>query len=95
MLLLIFILFPIVCIFFSFFFIISFVLYFQFDGKEMRNIRLKSKIVHKLFYIFHFAYIILTSLALITFGYMILAVLILAIPIIIIIRKIRKKKYDF
>ena len=95
MLLLILILFPIVCIFFSFFIIISFVLYFQFDGKELRNIRLKSKIIHKLFYIFHFAYIILTSLALITFGYMVLAVLILAIPIIIIIRKIRKKKYDF
>ena len=95
MLLLILILFPIVCIFFSFFIIISFVLFFHFDGKELRNIRLKSKIIRKLFYIFYFAYIFLSSLALITFGYMILAALILAIPIIIIIRKLRKKKYDF
>jgi hypothetical protein len=95
MLLLILILSPIVCIFFSLFSIFSFVLYFYFDGKEMRNIRLKSKLSHKIFYIFYFAFIILTGLALIPFGYMCLAMLLIAIPIIIIIRKVKKKKYDF
>ena len=95
MLLLILILLPIVCAFFSFFIIISYAIYFQLDKKELRNVNLKSKIAHKIFYAFYLAFIFLISLALITFGYMCLVVLILAIPIIIIIMKVKKKKYDF
>ena len=95
MLLLILILFPILCIFFSFFAIISFVMYFHFDGKELRNARLKSKVSHKIFYIFYFAYIFLSALSLMTFGYMLLALLIVTIPVIIIVKKIRKQKNDF
>ena len=94
-LLLILILFPIVCIFFSFFAIFSFVMYFHFDGKELKNARLKSKISHKIFYIFYFSYIFLSSLSLLPFGYMLLVLLIITIPIIIIIKKIRKQKNDF
>ena len=94
-LLLILILFPIICIFFSFFAIISFAMYFHFDGKELRSVRLHSKAANKIVYIFYFAFIISISLALIPFGYMCLALLIIAIPIIVIIKKCRKKKYDF
>ena len=94
-LLLILILLPIICIFFSFFGIILFVLYFYFDGKELRNARLKSKIAHKIFYVVYFLFIFFIALSLIPFGYMCLAVLIFAIPIIIIVKKVRKKKYDF
>ena len=94
-LLLILILFPIICLFFSFFAIFSFVLYYQFDGKELRNIRIHSNIAKKVFYIIFFAFIFLIALALIPFGYMCLALLIIAIPIIIIIKKARKKKDDF
>ena len=94
-LLLVLILLPIICIFFSFFGIILFVLYFYFDGKELRNARLKSKIAHKIFYVVYFLFIFFIALSLIPFGYMCLAVLIFAIPIIIIVKKVRKKKYDF
>ena len=94
-LLLILILFPIICIFFSFFAIISFAMYFHFDGKELRSVRVHSKVANKIIYIFYFAFIISISFALIPFGYMCLAVLIITIPIIIIIKKARKKKYDF
>ena len=94
-LLLILILLPIICVFFSFFAIISFAMYFHFDGKNLRSVRLHSKVANKIVHIFYFAFIISVSLALIPFGYMCLAVLIIAIPIIIIIKKLRKKKYDF
>ena len=94
-LLLILILFPIICIFFSFFAIISFALYFHFDGKYLKSVRLHSKVLNKIAHIFYFAFIFTISLALIPFGYMCLGILIIAIPIIIIIKKIRKKKYDF
>ena len=70
-------------------------MYFHFDGKELRSVRLHSKAANKIVYIFYFAFIISISLALIPFGYMCLALLIIAIPIIVIIKKCRKKKYDF
>ena len=93
-LLLILILFPIICIFFSFFLIGSFVMYFQFDGKEVRNVRFHNKSAHKAFYIFYILFILFISLGLIPFGYICLVLLIFAIPILIIINKIRKKKGD-
>lgn len=95
MLLLILILFPIICIFFSIFSIFSFAMYFHFDGKELKSVRLRSKVAHKIVHLFYFAFISSISLALIPFGYMCLAVLIIAIPIIIIIKKVRKKRSDF
>ena len=95
-LLLILILLPIIFIFFSFFEIFSFVLYFQFDGKELRNVRFKSKIANKIFYILYILFVIFISIALIPFGYISLVILLLAIPILIIINKCRKKKrHDF
>ena len=86
---------PIICIFFSFFLIFFFVMYFQLDGKELRNIRIHSKIAHKIFYKIFFSFIFLIALALIPLGYICLSLLIIAIPIIIIIKKIRKKKEVF
>lgn len=88
------ILLPIICIFFSFFLIFVFVFFNQLDGKELRNVRLRSKAAHKAFYIFYFLFVILISLALIPFGYMCLVLLIIIIPILIIINKCRKKKTD-
>ena len=85
------ILLPIIIIFFSFFLIGSFVMYFQFDGKEIRNIRFHSKCPHKTFYRFYFLFILLISIGLIPFGYICLVLLILSIPIFIIINKTRKK----
>ena len=90
-LLIILILLPIICIFFSFFSIISFVLYFHFDGKELRNVRFHSKLAHKIFYTFYIVFILFISIALISFGYICLALLILSIPLLIIINKIKKK----
>ena len=94
-LLLVLILLPIICIFFSFFLIFCFVMYYQFDGKELRNVSIHSKIPHKIFYVIFFLFIFFIALALIPFGYMCLALLIVAIPIIIIIKKARKNKDDF
>ena len=95
-LLFILILLPIIFIFFSFFEIISFALYFQFDGKELRNVRFKSKMAHKIFYTLYKLFLIFISIALIPFGYISFVILLLAIPILIIINKCRKKKrYDF
>ena len=95
LLLIILILFPIICIFFSFFAIISYAMYFHFDGKKLRSVRLHTKVSDKIFYAFYFSFIILLSLGLIPFGYMCLALLIIAIPVIIIIKKVRKNKNDF
>ena len=86
------ILFPIICIFFSFFSIGSFIMYFQFDGKELRNVRFHSKIAHKIFYILYALFYLCISIGLIPFGYICLVILILLIPILIIINKIKKKK---
>ena len=91
-LLFILILLPIIIIFFSFFLIFSFIMYFQFDGKELRNVRFHSKSAHKIFYYCYFLFIIFISIGLIPFGYICLVLLILAIPIFIIINKIKKKK---
>ena len=93
-LLIILILSPIICILFSFFLIGSFIMYFQFDGKEVRNVRFHSKSAHKAFYIFYILFFIFISLGLIPFGYICLALLLFAIPILIIINKIKKKKGD-
>ena len=93
-LLLILILAPIICIFFSFFEIISFVLYFQFDGKELRNVRFHKKVAHKIFYLLYLFFIVFISIGLIPFGYMCLVILLLSIPILIIRSKIKKKTKD-
>ena len=91
-LLVILILFPIICIFFSFFLIFSFVMYFHFDGKELRNVRFHSKLAHKIFYMFYAVFIVCISIGLIPFGYICLVLLILAIPILIIVNKIKNIK---
>ena len=70
-------------------------MYFHFDGKKLRSVRLHTKVSDKIFYVFYFSFIILLSLGLIPFGYMCLALLIIAIPVIIIIKKVRKNKNDF
>ena len=90
--LLILIILPIICIFFSLFSIISFVLYFHFDGKELRGVTIHSKPAGKAFYLFYFLAIVCISIGLIPFGYMCLIILLLSIPILIIISKIKKKK---
>jgi hypothetical protein len=88
------ILLPIIIIFFSFILIFFFIMYFQFDGKELRNVRFHSKIAHKIFYILYIAFIIFISIGLIPFGYMCLVILLLSIPLLIIINKIKKKSSD-
>ena len=93
-LLIILILLPIIIILFSFFLIGFFIMYFQFDGKEVRNVRFHSKSAHKAFYIFYILFFIFISLGLIPFGYICLVLLLFAIPILILINKIRKKKGD-
>lgn len=93
-LLIILILLPIICILFSFFIIGSFIIYFQFDGKEVRNVRFHKKSSHKAFYTFYLLFFIFISLDLIPFGYICLVLLLFSIPILIIINKIRKKRGD-
>ena len=90
--LLLLILLPIICIGFSFFLIGFFVFVIQFDGKEIRNVTFHSKPAQKAFYIFYFSFIFCICLALIPFGYICLVILLLSIPILLIINKIRKKK---
>ena len=86
------ILFPIICIFFSFFAIGAFIMYFQLDGKELRHIRFHSKVFHKIFYTLYKLFYLCISIGLIPFGYICLVILILLIPILIIINKIKKKR---
>ena len=93
-LLIILILLPIILILFSFFLIGFFIMYFQFDGKEVRNVRFHKKSSHKTFYIFYILFFIFISLGLIPFGYICLVLLLITIPILIIMNKLRKRKGD-
>ena len=90
-LLLIFVILPVVIAFFSIFEGIIFVIAFVLDGSAMKNIKLKTPMNHKLFYKIVYGFFLCLSIAFIPFGYISLALLIIAIPILCIYYKITKK----
>ena len=89
--LLIFVIFPIILVFFSVFEAFLFIVSFVLDGSVMRNIKLKKICTHKFFYKITYGFYIVISIAYIPFGYLSLAVLTVAIPIFCIVNKIRNK----
>ena len=90
-LLIIFVLLPIVIMFFSIFAVILYIITFVLDGSYMKHIKLKSDFSHRFFYKIVYLFFIFIGFAYIPIGYMSLAVLIaIAIPGICIFHKIRQ-----
>ena len=89
--LLIFVILPIIVVFFSIFEACLFVITFVLDGSAMKNIKLNSQLAHKVFYKLAYGFYILIGVAYIPFGYVSLVVLVVFTPIICIINKIRNR----
>ena len=90
--LLIFIIFPIIIVFFSIFEAALFIVTFVLDGSVMKNIKLKSLNAHKFFYKIVYGFFIAIGVAFIPFGYLSLAVFIVFMPIFLIVNKIKQKR---
>ena len=89
--LLIFVIFPIVLVFFSVFEASLFIITFVLDGSVMGNIKLKSICTHKFFYKVTYGFYIVISIAYIPLGYLSIALFTIAMPIYCIVNKIRNK----
>ena len=92
--LIIFILLPVIIVFFSLFEIVLFIISFVLDGSGMKNIKLKSRFLHKLFYKIVYAFFVAIGVAYIPLGYMSLVVLAIFAPAACIFNKIREKNDD-
>ena len=89
--LLIFVIFPIILVFFSVFEASLFIVIFVLDGSIMRDVKLKSICTHKFFYKVTYGFYIAISIAYIPLGYLSIAVFTIAMPIVCIVNKIRDK----
>ena len=89
-----FVLLPVVIVFFSLFAVILYIISFVLDGSYMKNIKLNSMILHKLFYKIIYLFFIMIGIAYIPVGYMSLAGICIIAPIYCIINKIRMKNDD-
>ena len=90
-LLIIFVLLPIVIVFFSLFAVILYIITFVLDGSYMKHIKLKSEFSHRFFYKIVYLFFIFIGFAYIPIGYISLAVfIVIAIPGICIYHKIRQ-----
>ena len=83
----IFILLPFCIAFFSLFEILTYVFAILIEKSGLRNVKLKSKIAHKIFYRIFLLFYVLISIALIPFGYFSLALIIFMIPLVCLIQK--------
>ena len=89
--LIIFIILPIILVFFSIFEAFLYIISFVLDGSAMKNIKLKSVYAHKIFYKLVYGFFIAIGLAYIPIGYLSLVLFALAAPIICIINNVREK----
>ena len=89
--LIIFIILPIILVFFSIFEAFLYIISFVLDGSAMKNIKLKSVFAHKIFYKLVYGFFIAIGFAYIPIGYLSLVLFALAAPIICIINNFREK----
>ena len=90
-LLIIFVILPVIIVFFSLFEVCLFIITFVLDGSAMKNIKLKSLIMHKFFYKIVYLFFIMIGIAYIPVGYISLVVFSFALPAYCIINKLRIK----
>ena len=90
-LLIIFIILPIVLVFFSIFGACLYIISFVLDGSAMKNIKLKSIFAHKLFYKIVYGFFVAIGFAYIPIGYMSIALFIIFAPFICIFNNLRDK----
>lgn len=93
-LLAIFIVLPIVLIFFSFIVIGFYVVTFVLDDSSMKNIRIKNQNISKAFHIVMYCFYIMTSIACIPVGYLSISAAVIGIPSMCIVNWIRNKKEE-
>lgn len=91
-LLLIFVAFPIIMIFFSFVVIGIYMVMFVLDGSTMKNVKIKSKLLSKVFNILVYSSYGFISLASLGIGYLTLGILFLVVPILGIVNKCKRQK---
>ena len=89
--LIIFVILPVIIVFFSIFEVILYIISFVLDGSAMKNIKLKTLFTHKLFYKIVYLFFISIGIAYIPLGYMSLVILAIASPIFCIINRIRMR----
>ena len=89
--LIIFVILPVIIVFFSIFEVVLYIISFVLDGSAMKNIKLKSLFTHKLFYKIVYLFFISIGIAYIPLGYMSLVILAIASPIVCIIKRIRMR----
>ena len=92
--LIIFVILPVIVVFFSIFEACLYIVTFVLDGSAMKNIKLKSLFAHKLFYKIVYGFFIAIGFAFIPIGYISLVLLIISGPIFFIFNKIREKNDD-
>ena len=92
--LLIFVIFPIILVFFSVFEASLFIVTFVLDGSIMNNIKLKSICAHKFFYKIIYGFYITISIAYIPLGYLSIVVFAIGMPIVCIVNKIRDRNEE-
>jgi hypothetical protein len=85
----------VVFVFFSFLAISFYYFYYHFDITGLRTPKLRSPKAKKAFYVIFGLFVLCLSTALIPFGYMLLVLFILSIPIMIIYSKVKKKDSSF
>ena len=94
-LIIIFILFPFCIAFFSLIEILTYVFGFLIEKSGLRNVRLKSKFTHKIFYKIFFLFYVLISIGLIPIGYFSIVLIIVVIPFICLFKKMKNNDDDF
>ena len=93
-LLLILVILPIIITFFSVFIAFLYILAFILDGSSMGYIKLKSNSNNKLFYKIVYCFFFCIAIAYIPFGYVAFVLAIIAIPILVVYFKIKRKNED-
>ena len=92
--LIIFVILPVIIVFFSVFEVCLYIISFVLDGSGMKNIKLKSLYAHKFFYKVVYAFYISIGIAFIPIGYMSLAVFSVLLPAVCIYSKIKKNNEE-
>ena len=86
----IFILLPVILVFFSIFAAVLYIITFVLDGSAMKNIKLKSIRAHKFFYKIVYVFFLSIGVAYIPIGYISISIFIVVLPFICIIDRIRQ-----
>ena len=86
----IFILLPVILVFFSIFAAVLYIITFVLDGSAMKNIKLKSIRAHKFFYKIVYVFFLSIGVAYIPIGYISISIFVVALPFLCIYNRIRQ-----